>query len=92
MKNSHIISNTVGVEVLGSQLDLIKKVTFLNCLAVLHDNVDKEQFAHMIVPCYNDYGVDEITDVNLIVDALETDTAEESWYVKISLIKKVNSV
>ena len=88
----HIISNAVGVEVLGSQLDFTQKVTFLNSLAVLHDDANKELFAHMIVLCYNDYGVDEKSDVNLIVDALEADKSTESWYVKISLINKVNSV
>lgn len=91
-KFPHIISNAVGIEILGSQLDLSQKVTFLNSLAVLHDEADMEQYAHMIVSYYNDYGVDEKSDVNLIVDALEADKAAESWYVKISLINKVNMV
>ncbi len=88
----HIISNAVGIEILGSQLESSQKIAFLNSLAVLHDDADIEHFAHMIVSCYNDFGVDEKSDVNLIVDALEADKATESWYVKISLINKVNSV
>ena len=91
-KFTYIISNTVGVEILESQLELSKKVAFLNSMAVLHNDADKVKYAHLIVSCYNDYGVDEKSDVNLIVDALELDTAVESWHVKISLINKVNSV
>lgn len=87
---SHIINNAVGIVILGSQLALSQKVTFLNSLAVLYDEADEERYAHMIVSCYNEYGVDEKSDINLIVDALGVDKATESWYVKISLINKVN--
>ena len=88
----HSISNAVGVEILDSQLSSYQKEAFLNRMAVLHDDDDEEKFAHMIVSCYYAYGVDDESDINLIVDALEADTAVESWYAKISLINKVNMV
>ena len=88
---NQIISNAVGGDILDSQLNLSQKVVFLNKYVVLNDDADKKRFAHMIVSCYNEHGVDENSDVDLIVDALVADTATESWYVKISLINKVNT-
>lgn len=85
------ISNAVGIDILDSKLSLSQKVAFLNKIVVLDDDANKERFAHMIVSCYNEHGVDENSDGNLIEEALEADTATESWYVKISLINKVNT-
>lgn len=84
------ISNAVVIDILDSQLILSHKIMFLNRFVELNDDVDKERVAHMTVSCYNEYGVDEKSDINLIVDALEADKATESWYEKISLINKVN--
>ncbi len=84
-------SNALGCEILKSNLTIEQKMFFMDTYAVLdNDTDDKYEYARLICEFYHDVELDDDTDYNLIVNALEIYSYNDCWHTKIELINKVH--
>ena len=84
-------SNSLNLRLLNSELTIEQKKWLLDKIVVINDEERKEELAKQICYYYHMSGVDESTDVEFIVDAMEIITDEQEWKTKIDLINAINA-
>lgn len=87
-----VLSNKLCLLLLNSELPIEHKKWLLNTLIDIYDGDDKQELAKQICFYSNLAGLDQKTDVELVVSAMEIYSEEEGWKVKIDLVNKVNAV
>ncbi len=84
-------SNSLNLRLLNSELTIEQKIWLLDKIVVINDEEGKEELAKQVCYYYHISGIDENTDVELIVDAMEANTDEQEWKTKIDLINSINA-
>ena len=84
-------SNGLSLKLLNSELTIEQKKWLLDTLVVLDDGVEKGELAKLICYYYHVSGIDENTDVDFVVEAMEANTDEQEWKTKIDLVNTINA-
>jgi hypothetical protein len=84
-------SNSLNLRLLNSELTIEQKKWLLDKIVVINDEEGKEELAKQVCYYYHISGIDESTDVELVVDAMEIITDEQEWKTKIDLINAINA-
>lgn len=84
-------SNELGLRLLNSELTLKQKKWLLDSKIVINEGVDKFELAKQVCYYSKETGVDNDTDVDFVVDAIEAYTDDAGWKVKIDLINAINA-
>ena len=84
-------SNSLSLRLLNSELTIEQKKWLLDTLVVLNDGEGKEELARQICHYYHISGVDENTDVEFVVEAMEAIPEGQEWKAKIDLINSINA-
>lgn len=84
-------SNELGLRLLNSELTLKQKKWLLDSKIVINEGVDKFELAKQVCYYSKETGVDNYTDVDFVVDAIEAYTDDAGWKVKIDLINAINA-
>ena len=85
------LNNGLSLRLLNSELTLEQKKWLLDTQIVINDDDDKHELAKQVCYYSREAGIDKDTDVDLVVDAMETYTDEAGWKVKIDLINAINA-
>lgn len=85
-------TNGLSLRLLNSELTLEQKRWLLDTFIVINDDEGKQELAKQICFYYNAVGLDGNSDKDLVVSALEENTDENDWKVKIDLINAVNKL
>lgn len=83
-------SNGLSLRMLNSELTLEQKKWLLDTQIVMNDGTDKQELAKQVCYYTKEAGVDKNTDVDFVIEAMETYTDEAGWKVKIDLINAIN--
>ena len=83
-------TNGLSLRLLHSELTLEQKRWLLDNFIVINDEEGKQELAKQICFYYNTAGLNENSDEELVVKALEENTDKEDWKVKIDLINAFN--
>lgn len=84
-------SNRLSLILLNSELTIEQKKWLLDYAVVINDGEGKEELAKQVCYYYHIMGVDENTDVEFVVEAMEAITDEQEWKTKIDLINNINA-
>ena len=83
-------SNGLSLRLLKSELSLEGKKWLLDTKIVIRDGESKQELSRLVCFYYNSAGLDENSDIDLIVKAMEENTDEHEWKCKIDLINSIN--
>lgn len=83
-------SNGLSLRLLNSELTLEQKKWLLDTQIVMNDGTDKQELARQVCYYTKEGGIDKDTDVDFVVEAMETYTDEAGWKVKIDLLNSIN--
>lgn len=84
-------SNSLSLKLLNSGLTIEQKKWLLDTLIVINDGEGKEELARQICHYYHISSVDENTDVEFVVEAMEAIPDGQEWKTKIDLINTINT-
>lgn len=84
-------SNELSLRLLNSELSLEQKKWLLDYKVVINDGEGKEELAKQVCYYYHIAGIDDNTDVDFVVEALESNSDEHDWKTKIDLINIINT-
>ena len=84
-------SNRLSLILLNSELTIEQKKWLLDNKVIINDVEGKEELAKQICYYYHIAGIDDNTDIDFVVDAMETNTDEKEWKTKIDLINTINA-
>ena len=83
-------SNGLSLRLLNSELTLERKKWLLDTQILMNDGGDKQELAKQVCYYTKETGVDKNTDVDFVVEAMETYTDVAGWKIKIDLINAIN--
>lgn len=83
-------NNELSLRLLNSELTIEQKKWLIDTQIIMNDGADKQELAKLVCYYTKEAGVDRDTNVNFVVEAMETYTDEAGWKVKIDLINDVN--
>lgn len=84
-------SNRLSLILLNSELTIEQKKWLLNYKVVINDGEGKEELAKQVCYYYHIAGIDDNTDIDFVVEALESNLDEHDWKTKIDLINIINT-
>ena len=84
------LSNGLSLQLLNSKLTLEQKKWLLDTQIIMNDGTDKRELAKQVCYYTKETGVDKDTDVDFVIEAMETYTDEAGWKVKIDLLNSIN--